>query len=328
MANSESNKTNASIDYKTINENIDAKNIIDNSNNDKANEEMTPNNPNAEEANNNQNVGTAEPAKKNHNKLLVGIICLLVIIIITLVTVLALIFLNTENSAYHYNFGNNNISEQSTSDNRNKSKTKEEISAQEHAENAKALLISGDISAAVDEMEAAYTVYPSDEYKNKLEEYKLYLPFKLYKKVNAYNITEDYSFDGNLYFDDELVTNNGKTFYRAIQWNNDNNDDSASIDAHYYLEGKYDTVSGTIFLPIDSKGTSFEGWFRVYGDGQLIYTSPKISGDTLPGEISFSVAGIQRMKISFYAQSSGQVGFPGCYFGVENLIAYKNPPKK
>lgn len=327
MANSENNKIDASIDYKRKNETIDAKNIVNSSHNDRINKEITRNNSNTEEVNNNQNNSTV-PTEKNHSKLLLGIICLLVIIIITLVTVLALMFFNTENSTYNSNSSNNNISEQSTSDYRNNSKTKEETSAQKHAENAKALLMSGDVNAAVEEMEAAYTVYPSDEYKNKLEEYKLYLPFKLYKEDNAYNITEDYSFDGNLYFDEELVTNNGKTFYRAIQWNNDNNDDSASIDAHYYLEGKYDTVSGTIFLPIDSKGTSFEGWFKVYGDGQLIYTSPKISGDTLPGEISFSVAGIQRMKISFYAQSSGQVGFPGRYFGVENLIAYKNPLKK
>lgn len=201
-------------------------------------------------------------------------------------------------------------------------------SAKKYADKANSLFTNGDIKGAVGNMEAANSIYPTNEYKAKIEEYKLYLPFELYKKDNAFSITGDDSFHGTLGFEYDLETNNGKKFYHAIKWYNNNDDDSGSIDAHYNLEGKYDTVSGTIFLPKDSKGTYFEGWFKVYGDGQLIYTSPIISGDTLPKDISFSVTGIQKIKISFFAQGTGGFLGDGPEFGIENLIAYKNLPKK
>lgn len=76
-------------------------------------------------------------------------------------------------------------------------------------------------------------------------------------------------------------------------------DDGNHWNVYYNLEGKYDTVTGTIFLENRTKNSDKISYFEAYGDGKLIYTSPKMTAGVLPQEISFDISGIQKLTLSF-----------------------------
>ena len=88
------------------------------------------------------------------------------------------------------------------------------------------------------------------------------------------------------------------------------------MSAKYNLQGKYDVVTGKIFLSEADKSTDFTGCFVAYGDGKKIYTSPKVTGGVLPQDIYFEVKDIQTLEIAFFGQGSTD-------FGVSNLVAQK-----
>lgn len=192
-------------------------------------------------------------------------------------------------------------------------------SAQKYAEKAKACLLEGDAEGAVGNMEVASNILPSDENKAKLEEYRLYLPFALYEKNNMLTT----SGQGYLYVDDVEISNNnieyknilhsssGEGYYRVVTYN---------------LAGKYDVVTGTIFLSSEEKNQPYDGYFEAYGDGKLLYTSPKVSAGFLPQAIKFNVTGIQTLELKFLSNGSSWTESGDCY--LSNLIAQKAMPSQ
>lgn len=72
-------------------------------------------------------------------------------------------------------------------------------------------------------------------------------------------------------------------------------------------------------------------YFEVYGDGKLIYTSPKISAESLPIDIEFSVSGVQKLEIKFIGSGSSVWGVDAQWYGdyaaLSNLTARKNIPQ-
>ena len=104
----------------------------------------------------------------------------------------------------------------------------------------------------------------------------------------------------------------------CIIWDNLLADTDSHITEYYNLEGRYDTVTGTVFLSDSDKDEKDECYFEAYGDGKLLYTSPKISAGFLPQDISFSVSGVQELKIVFKGSGSGYVS---------NLTAQKDFPE-
>ena len=61
------------------------------------------------------------------------------------------------------------------------------------------------------------------------------------------------------------------------------------------------------------------GYFKAYGDGKLLYTSPKMTAGVLPEEISFDISGVQKLTLSFFGSES-----TGC--GISDLTVQKAFP--
>ena len=196
-------------------------------------------------------------------------------------------------------------------------------SAQKYAEKAKACLLEGDAEGAVGNMEVAANILPSDENKAKLEEYKLYLPLKLYDKNNI--LIEDNNCNV-ITFENSTVANDNTEFknilFADVGWGIKG---LSLIASHTYnLTGKYDNVTGTIFIPRGYKSIDSTGYLEAYGDGKLIYTSPKVTGGVLPQKINFSITGVQTLEIKYFGSENGDIP----RFAVSELIAQKALPSQ
>lgn len=199
--------------------------------------------------------------------------------------------------------------------------------AKSYVKKAEECFKNKDVNGAIGNIEVAIQLSPNNaDYKSKKETYEMYIPYKLYIEDNCLSIEDDGDFWGIIKFDKNEKSNNSKEMNHSILWYNNSNDATVSKVATYNLEGKYDNVTGTIYLPEYVKNTSYTGYFKAYGDGKLIYTSPKVTKDVLPQEISFSVTGIQKLKIKFYGQGTGGFLSYGPDFGVSNLTAIKSFP--
>lgn len=203
-----------------------------------------------------------------------------------------------------------------------KTKTDELLAsyAKTYADKAEKAFAEHDVDVAMQNMEIALSLQPDNsDYKSKYDDYELYIPFDMSEPSNTLSIPGDYYSYCDFYY--ERVANNNNTMTDCIVWHNGSSaDENDSVDITWNLEGKYDTVSGTIFLPKDDKNTDGNGYFKAYGDGALIYTSPKIVRDLLPQEISFNVSGVQKLKIEFYAEA----GYGR--FAISNICAQKDFP--
>ena len=192
--------------------------------------------------------------------------------------------------------------------------------AKTYADKAEKAFAEHDVDVAMQNMEIALSFQPDNsDYKSKYDNYELYIPFDMSEPSNTLSVAGgDYSYCD---FYNERVANNNDTMTNCIVWHDSPSaNENDSVDVTWNLEGKYDTVSGTIFLPQDYKNTYGNGYFKAYGDGALIYTSPKMVRDLLPQEISFNVSGVQKLKIEFYAEGDYE------RFAISNLCAQKDFP--
>lgn len=121
---------------------------------------------------------------------------------------------------------------------------------------------------------------------------------------------------------------NNKEYYNCIFYRHTKNCKPSTLK--FFLEGNYSTVSGVYFSPKENATHNRTGqaFFEVYGDGELIYTSPVISAESLPESIEFSVLGVQKIEIVFNGSGSSVWGVDasngyGDYAAISDLIAYK-----
>lgn len=201
--------------------------------------------------------------------------------------------------------------------------------AETYAKKAEDCFNNKDVNGAIGNIEVAIELAPDNaDYKTKKDTYEMYIPFNLYVKENCLSVAkENDHFWGILEFDKTKKSNDNKDMNHSLTWYNNNNDSTASIIATYNLSGKYDTVSGVIYLFENNKDASDTGYFEAYGDGKLIYTSPKITKNVLPQNVSFSVTGIQKLELKFYGQGKGGFYGTGSNFGLSNLTASKDFPE-
>lgn len=192
--------------------------------------------------------------------------------------------------------------------------------AEKYAANAENAFKERDVNAAIGNIEVAMELQPDNgDYKSKYDTYQQYLPYYLYDEDNVLYEDETGDIYGGVEFDSTLKSNNNKTMVNSLRWyNNKDEDDGSSWNVYYNLAGKYDTVSGLVFLDEFDKNTKGKAYFKAYGDGKLLYTSPNITGGILPQEISFKVSGVQKLTLSFYGEDSS-----GC---VSGLTAQKDFP--
>lgn len=199
--------------------------------------------------------------------------------------------------------------------------------AKQYYDKAESYFKNKDINSAIGNIDVAIQLQPDNvDYQAKKDIYEQYIPFELYISDNCLKVDETGDFWGTLGFDKNMESNDNKQMNHSMRWYNNSSDSSVSINAHYNLEGKYDTVTGNFFLPKDEKDTGFSGWFEVYGDGKLIYTSPKMTGGVLPKKVEFKVTGVQKLKISFYGEGTGGFLSSSSAFALSDLIAQKDFP--
>lgn len=185
-------------------------------------------------------------------------------------------------------------------------------------------LKAGNPEAAIGHVEAAMEIYPEGGYEAKLDEYKMYLPLALYEDEN---VLFSESEKGSAYYKESKRANDNKDYtdlinFSAYSYGSDISSTVPSVGKKltYNLAGNYDTVTGVQFISQDDKSEEQLTYFEAYGDGKLIYTSPKMSAGVLPKEINFSVTGVQRLEIRAY-------GTWGDNLYVADFQAVKNIPQ-
>lgn len=199
--------------------------------------------------------------------------------------------------------------------------------ADEYVQKADESFKSGDVNAAIGNIEAAIAINADGGYDSKLNEYKLYLPLALYDMDNVLSRSSDYRIQP----ESTIAAVNNDEYNNCLLYRHYKECSPSTIS--YYLEGKYDTISGKYFSPKENASMNRTGnaYFEVYGDGKLIYTSPKISAESLPIDIEFSVSGVQKLEIKFIGSGSSVWGVDAQWYGdyaaLSNLTARKNIPQ-
>lgn len=167
-------------------------------------------------------------------------------------------------------------------------------------------------SAAVGNIQIALELVPnSADYQALKSKYESYVPYELYNEDNVIKS------DGDIDFYVTETANNNEEMRNVVSadlyWS-----DGASCT--YNLNGKYDTLTGKIFLSkvrMNQTGTSY---FIIYGDGKELYTSPKIVSGFLPKDMSVNVSGVQILEIKFLHTSESD----DAYVYLSNLTAQKS----
>ena len=176
-----------------------------------------------------------------------------------------------------------------------------------------------DVSAAVGNMDAALELQPdNNEYKVKRSTYEQYFPFKLYDTNNMLTST-NITYTGEVTSNDNILHENVISAYAKYAYP----DTLREIgSAKYNLAGKYDTLTGKIFIIAENKNkTNQTKYIEVFGDGKLIYTSPKITEASTTQDISFDVKDVQTLEIKFW----GNINYTVC--ATSDLVAQKNFPE-
>jgi len=202
--------------------------------------------------------------------------------------------------------------------------------AEQYEKKAENCFKQKDVKGAIGNIDIAIELCPNEsEYKTKKDTYEMYLPFELYESENCLSVDEKGYFGGEMAFGEDVESNNGKKMPNSLVWHSESTDDSAYMIASYNLGGKYDTVSGILFLDKRTKSTSSKGYFEVFGDGKLLYKSPVVSKNVIPKEIRFNVTNIQNLEIRFYGACIVMDLPFGVHplFGISNFVAQKDFPK-
>lgn len=195
--------------------------------------------------------------------------------------------------------------------------------ADSYAQKAEASFKEHDVNGAIGNIEVAMQLQPDNaDYKTKYDTYQQYLPFYLYDEDNVLAVED---IDANwIHFDTHSISNDNKEMLHVIALGHNSYETSNIYNIQYNLGGKYDTVTGTIFIADTYKSTIQTSYFEAYGDGKLLYTSPKMEKGMLPQDIWFHVTDIQNLEIKFYTRTDSTLW--SSEIGVSNLTAQKDFP--
>lgn len=198
------------------------------------------------------------------------------------------------------------------------------INAESYAQKADIAFKNHDINTAIGNIKVAMELLPDNpEYNAVYNMYEQYIPMKLYQEDNI--IRGDMGH--RVHFDDEITAINDTKYRNCLYY--EYLDTNLPSTIGYLLQGKYDTVTGVFFPPKQNMLENYGGsaYFKAYGDGKLLYTSPTITAESMPKEFEFSVSGIHKLEITFVSSGStawGSIAFD--YAVISELTAQKNFP--
>ena len=75
------------------------------------------------------------------------------------------------------------------------------------------------------------------------------------------------------------------------------------------IGGRFRTLTATGIIRKQDKGSQYEGSYRIYGDGRLLYSRDGIDSMTKPYQISIDITGVTDLKIEMYG--NGNAGTSG-----------------
>lgn len=177
--------------------------------------------------------------------------------------------------------------------------------AEKYAKQADTYFHEGDIDAAIGNIQVALQFAPENgDYQSRLENYQLYIPRPLYISENMLSVQRHIS--GSAYLDTEeyMTANTGDTLPNCIRFHQGTMGTVNSCSVTYNLGGKYDAISGVWARSQACKSQDGYEYFEVYGDGKLLYTSPRIGRDVLPQSVSCTVSGVQTLTVVFKGETN------------------------
>lgn len=195
--------------------------------------------------------------------------------------------------------------------------------ADSYAQKAEACFNEKDVNGAIGNMEVAMELQPDNaDYKTKYDTYQQYLPFNLYDEDNVIAVEDiDASW---AHFDTHATANDNTEKLHVISVGHDSYETTNVYNIQYNLAGKYGTVNGKMFIADTYKNTVQTSYFEAYGDGKLLYTSPKMEKGVLPQDVSFDVTGVQKLELKFYTRTDSTIW--SSEVCVSNLVAQKAFP--
>ena len=177
--------------------------------------------------------------------------------------------------------------------------------------------------AAVSLLNSALKVLTNDSsLLSEREKYEGYAP------VSLYNVTWFYDGHEEVYGayrqDNTTLTDKlGNTYAQAIRYVWSGGDGCEDI---YYTDGQYSRFTAVLFVP-----SQRDAWaddhnedlrFYVYGDGKLLYQSPRMHSKHLPVEIEIDITGVEQLSI--VCNTSGAPGTVDGSMGLADMYLWKD----
>lgn len=120
------------------------------------------------------------------------------------------------------------------------------------------------------------------------------------KPVSIYIVDLDYmSLNGIMSSQSKLEDNIGNIYHNGFYLYGNNGG-----SANYYIRGKYTNFSGIIAVPDGWESSSDSASFAVYGDDNLLYTSPIMTNTSFPESFSIDITDVQMLTISYPASNT------------------------
>lgn len=192
--------------------------------------------------------------------------------------------------------------------------------AKTYADKAEKAFAEHDVDVAMQNMEIALSFQPDNsDYKSKYDNYELYIPYELYTEDSYLGLDQG---ENEMYYEinKDSISNSNLEMPNSFLWQPwYSAKESGYCSITWNLGGKFDMVSGKMFVTQEGKDYDGTSYLKAYGDGKLIYTSPTIGKNVLPKDVDFDVSGIQTLKIEFVVTGFGK-------YGISNLIAQKDFP--
>lgn len=197
--------------------------------------------------------------------------------------------------------------------------------ANNYIKKADEALKSGERQGAYDMAVMAQNLCPDDEeIKEKVEYFEEYLPFKLYLTDNALSYKQNI-YQSNVYWNQASTSNSNEAMGHSLVFSYIHVKTDARYTITYKLDKKFDELNGTGFVTNDYKNVNQKGYFKIYGDGKTIYTSPKFTANVMPQKFSIDISEIDVLKIEFYGSVDDGLG-QWTEYGISNFVATKNLP--